>query len=188
MQVPRNVRLDAHAIWDASSHEMRTSVRDWAAGLYTHDGTPLKPEDAPKDWRPPVSDARVAYKIFALVFDISSRIFDYAGRERPKPWLSREERRSWVGRKPLQPVPQPGRQPTTSVLTDCVAVHALAEVFEPLTEQAAAAPEDVDARARALRRFRDPSGRISVATAGELHTIWQSGAPKLIAADPGPSG
>jgi hypothetical protein len=45
-----------------------------------------------------VSDVRVAYKIFALLFDVSSRIFDYAGRERPPLWLSRDERRSWVGR------------------------------------------------------------------------------------------
>ena len=127
------MRLDAKALWDASTEAGRRQVRTWSEGLLTRDGTPLVWAGS-SGTQPPYSDARVRYKIFSLWFDISNRVFDYAGRERPPSGLSDEERSRWVGRKPLPPKAKkgqpseapPGRQPATLIVTDGVAVHVFA--------------------------------------------------------------
>jgi len=212
--VPRNAHLSATAIWMAASGEARESVVQFALSLRAHDGSHI---DFSRKGMPTLDDVRVRYKIFSLLFDLSDRAFDYAGRERPPRGLSPLELRSWVGTRPLPLKPLPGRQPATLVLTDGVAVHVVALVYEPtapepaeqapvadeaaLAEPTAGAPADEaadDARshqtraarvAALLAQCRDPNGELRVLTADEVHMLVElAGLRVVVGADPGPKG
>lgn len=216
--MPRNVRLDATAIWRTARSADKARVKAFARGLHTHDGQPLewpKLSDGSLGL-PPVSDVRVRYAIFALAFDISNRVFDYAGRERPPPNLTPEQRRTWVGSKPPPPERPPGKQPVTSVVTDGSAVHTTGVAFVPKTARQQPsgdeAADDADADADCedddaadtddggggddycasaellVRRWCDPRGTLRVATARQLHMVWSAGRRHVVGIDPGPYG
>lgn len=194
--MPRFVHLTASALWETATAAQRAHVRGWARGLLAHDGTPLVwlKDQAGYDKTPPFSDSRVAYKIFALFFDLSNRAFDYAGRERPPPWMPKEEWSTWVGSRALPPDPLPGRQPVSSVRSDGVSTRTLAEVLEPVGRPAAgeAAPAAAELQpvegAALIRRARDPNGPVTVASGAELHAMWAAGLRHVASADTGPGG
>ena len=172
------MRLAASAIWVTLSDDERKELRARlkALDLRDHDGEPIKWTGTNGN-TPPMSDVRVRYAVFATRFDISNRVFDYAGRERPPADLPWHARRSWVGLAPLPRVPLPGRQPVKSVVTDGVAVHAVGTVLVPKA-QAPAGGSGV------LHRWRRPDGRIAVALGSELRRAIDVEAAVVVAADP----
>ena len=198
--MPRYVRLDASAIRDSASKTNRTAVRAWAHGLLDHGGKPALTFN--EFGRPVTTDARIKYCIFALVFDISNRAFDYAGRERPPAGLAADARRTWVGRTPLPAAQLPGREPVTSVGTDGVDVHTFCKVrvpapAEPLNGAASAADgADADDAAvadaregeRLARRCRKPRAPLLRASPRQLRQLWCAGLRHVVGCDAGPCG